>query len=102
MQEHTRRADILDDILQFNNQEKVLKILEDRRQEVKKIFKDYKRMTPDMRKKLSNLGFDITEFGKHYRLKYYNDNCYVTTVAKTGSDCREGKNIASVIIKGML
>lgn len=102
VQEHTRRADILDDILQFNNQEKVLKILEDRRQEVKKIFKDYKRMTPDMRKKLSNLGFDITEFGKHYRLKYYNDNRYVTTVAKTGSDCREGKNIASVIIKGML
>ena len=36
------------------------------------------------------------------RLTYYGDGRYKTTIAKTGSDWREGKNIASVILKSMM
>lgn len=55
-----------------------------------------------MRQQLLELGFEVTEEGKHYRLTYYGDGRYKTTIAKTGSDWREGKNIASVIIKNMM
>ena len=55
-----------------------------------------------MRQQLLELGFEITEDGKHYRLTYYGDGRYKTTIAKTGSDWREGKNIASVILKSMM
>jgi len=41
-------------------------------------------------------------YAKHYRLTYYGDGRYKTTIAKTGSDWREGKNIASVILKSMM
>ena len=46
--------------------------------------------------------FEITEDGKHYQLTYYGDGRYKTTIAKTGSDWSEGKNISSVILKSMM
>ena len=66
------------------------------------LFKDYKTLSASMRQQLLELGFEITEEGKHYRLIYYGDGRYKTTIAKTGSDWREGKNIASVILKSMM
>lgn len=69
---------------------------------VKALFKDYKTLSGSMRQQLLELGFEVTEEGKHYRLTYYGDGRYKTTIAKTGSDWREGKNIASVIIKNMM
>ncbi len=44
----------------------------------------------------------FTEDGKHYRLTYYGDNRYKTTISKSGSDCREGKNIAAEVLKSMM
>lgn len=64
--------------------------------------KDYKTLSASIRQQLLELGFEITEEGKHYRLIYYGDGRYKTTIAKTGSDWREGKNIASVILKSMM
>lgn len=66
------------------------------------LHKDYKTLSGSMRQQLLELGFEVTEEGKHYSLTYYGDGRYKTTIAKTGSEWREGKNIASVIIKNMM
>ena len=56
------------------------------------MFKDYKTLSGIMRQELKDIGFEITDDGKHYRLTYYGDDRYKTTIAKTGSDWREEKN----------
>ena len=66
------------------------------------MFKDYKSLTGTLRQQLVELGFKIAEEGKHYRLTYYGDNRYKTTLSKSGSDHREGKNIALTILKNMM
>lgn len=95
----TRRWDVLNDIL-LNNKHK--NIRDQRESIVKEMFKDYKSLSGVMKQKLSELGLEVTEEGKHYRLTYYGDERYKTTIAKTGSDHREGRNIASVILKTMM
>lgn len=95
----TRRHDVLNDIIQKNGYERVF---DKKASEVKATLRDYKNMSGTTRKFLTDLGFIITEEGKHYRLTYYGDGRYKTTIAKSGSDYREGKNIAATIIKNML
>lgn len=95
----TRRWDVLNDVLQNNEYQNVC---DERECIVKALFKEYKYLSSSMRQQLLELGFEVTEDGKHYRLIYYGDRRYKTTIAKTGSDWREGKNIASVIIKSMM
>lgn len=95
----TRRWDVLNDVLQNNDYQNVCN---ERERIVKVLFKDYKTRSSSMRQQLLELGFEVTEEGKHYRLTYYGDGRYKTTIAKTGSDWREGKNIASVILKSMM
>lgn len=97
--EKTRRWDVLTDVLNANDYQN---IRDERERTVKILFKDYKTLSASMRQQLLELGFEITEEGKHYRLTYYGDGRYKTTIAKTGSDWREGKNIASVILKSMM
>lgn len=95
----TRRHDVLNDIIQKNGYEGVF---EKKADEVKATLRDYKSMSGTTKQILTDMGFTITEEGKHYRLTYYGDRRYKTTVAKSGSDHREGKNIAATIIKNML
>ena len=96
---NTRRYDVLNDILGKNEYERV----RDKRENIiKNMFKDYKTLSGTMRQELKDIGFEVTDDGKHYRLTYYGDDRYKTTIAKTGSDWREGKNIASVILKNMM
>lgn len=94
----SRRHDVLSDIIQKNGFEGTA---EKRANSVKILLKDYRTMSGTLRQALMDLGFTITEDGKHYRLTYYGDGRYKTTVSKTASDHREGKNIASAIIKNM-
>jgi hypothetical protein len=54
-------------------------------------------MDAKTRKSLQDFGFGIEEDGKHYRMTYFGDDRYNTTVAKTPSDARAGKNIARYI-----
>lgn len=95
----TRRWDILNDILENNEYRN---IRDERENVVKKMFKDYKTLSSTMRQQLLELGFEVNEDGKHYRLTYFGDRRYKTTIAKTGSDWREGKNIALEILKNMM
>lgn len=95
----SRKYDVLNDILQNNMHSK---IREERAKIIKNMFKDYKNLSGTMRQELKDIGFEIKEDGKHYRLTYYGDDRYKTTIAKTGSDWREGKNIATNILKDMM
>lgn len=95
----TRRYDVLNDIILKNGYEGVF---DKKAAEVKATLRDYKSMSGTTKQVLIDMGFIITEEGKHYRLTYYGDGRYKTTVAKSGSDHREGKNIAATIIKNML
>ena len=58
-------------------------------------------MSSSMRRTLQDMGFVITEEGKHYKLTYYGDGRYMTTLAKTPSDNRTGMNTALEMIKDM-
>ncbi|RHP70425.1 hypothetical protein DXA59_05515 [Clostridium sp. OF03-18AA] len=94
-----RRRDVLNDILKNNHYQK---IGDKRERIIKALFKDYKTLSASMRQQLYQLGFKITEDGKHYRLTYFGDERYKTTLSKSGSDWREGKNVAAEILKSMM
>ncbi|MCR5738238.1 MAG: hypothetical protein K6G43_00300 [Lachnospiraceae bacterium] len=92
----TRRAHILDDIIDSNEY-----IAESERLEkkAKDLMVGYKTMSGTTRQGLKEIGFEISEDGAHYKITYHGDGRYMTTLAKTGSDYREGRNIAQTIIK---
>lgn len=99
LQPDTRREHIISDILENNDYNHVQA---GRREEIKKMLRDYKNLNTSLRNNIEKFGFIITEDGSHYRWSYFGDNRYVTTVSKTGSDSRTGKNMAAVIDKSML
>ena len=92
----TRKSDVIKDIIQSNNYQK---ITEQHINEVKNLLKGYDRMTGPLRQALENLGFVISEDGKHYKLTYYGDNRYQIIFSKTPSDHRTGKNSSQKLIK---
>ena len=60
---------------------------------------NYSGLNKKLNQELKQLGFTITEDGKHYKLTYFDDNRYTITMAKTPSDGRAGKNNVSEINK---
>ena len=90
----SRRSDVIHDILHSNE---YTHLYEQNHKEIKTLLKGYRTMNGPLRQKLTDLGFVITEEGKHYKLTYYGDDRYWTSIPKTGSDSREGKNMASMI-----
>ena len=95
----SRRRDVLADIISKNNCQH---IIDERAAELKTLLKGYKNVSGSMKRTLQDLGFTISEEGKHYKLTYYGDSRYMITLAKTPSDGRSGLNIATTIIKNML
>lgn len=94
IKDNTRKKHIVQDIIQQNNSED---ILSKKREEVKRLLTDYSGLTGRLKQDLKQLGFSITEDGKHYKLTYFNDKRYIIHMAKTPSDGRAGKNIVSDI-----
>lgn len=90
----TRKKHIVQDIIQQNT---IKEILSKKREEVKRLLTDYSGLTGKLKQELQQLGFIITEDGKHYKLTYFNDKRYIIHMAKTPSDGRAGKNIVSDI-----
>lgn len=91
----SRRSDIAKDIIRNNNYQK-LSI--SKAEEIKRLLKNYDGMSGKTRQALKDLGFEITEEGKHYKVTYYGDGRYQTTYSKTPSDGRTGKNSAQQTI----
>lgn len=96
--EGSRRYDLLQDILKCNNYQN---LRDNAAGQLKAILKDYKKMDPKSRQALEDLGFVITEEGKHYKLDYYGKGRYIATLAKSPSDRRCGKNNISILLNGM-
>lgn len=69
------------------------------REKLKSIFRDYKTMTKDTRETLIEMGFSLSEDGKHYKAIYKSDDRYMFSIPKTSSDHRAGLNLASDIAK---
>ena len=95
----TRQYDVLEDILQNNPYQH---LSDERKQRVKNLFKGYKSLTGTMKQELADLGFEISDDGKHYKLTYKGDPRYMVTIGKTPSDNRAGSNNAGTINKIML
>jgi hypothetical protein len=93
---NSRRHHILKDIIDANPVQGLAKTLSD---EIKRTFKTYATLDQRARTILTDLGFSISEDGKHYKLIYRNDTRYTFSVSKTPSDHRGGKNMASDINK---
>lgn len=94
IKDDTRRKHIVQDIIQQNT---IKEILSKKREEVKRLLTDYSGLNGKLKQELQQLGFTITEDGKHYKLTYFNDKRYIIHMAKTPSDGRAGKNIVSDI-----
>lgn len=94
-----RRKHVLEDIVRHNDCVRRADELEER---LKDAMKGYKKMNSSLRRFLEEMGFVITEDGKHYKLTYNGDPRYWTTIAKTGSDGHDGMNAALTIIREML
>ena len=70
---------------------------------MKQLLRTYDGMTKVLKQDLQDMGFTITDDGKHYKLVYYNDQRYVFTLACTPSETKcGGKNAATVIINKVL
>lgn len=97
----TRKGHILQDIYDSNHTpgEPVRR----RQEKLKQMLKTYDGMTKVLKQSLQDMGFTITDDGKHYKLVYYGDERYVFTLACTPSETkRGGKNAAADIIKKAL
>lgn len=90
----SRRYDVIKDIIEHNDFKNSSKTKADR---IKKLLNNYTDLTPPLRQALADLGFTITDDGKHYKLTYYGDGRYTTALSKTPSDVRTGKNSAKYI-----
>ncbi len=92
----SRYRDLLENILESNRIEGNGKALYD---EVKRIFSGGNgeinaKVTSDLRR----LGFNFVSDSRHYKLVLNGNNRYSYTIAKSGSDCRSGKNLTCDIL----
>ena len=98
---HTRRADVLGDIIRSNGG--VTGLPEMKGKKLKDILCGYTGMTANVSAYLKEIGMKIKEDGPHYKLVYFGDGRYWTIIAKTPSDkAHGGKNTAARIIRDML
>ena len=65
VKEGSSRGDVLKDILEANNYER---LSDARKSGVKRLFKGYTNMSATIRQELMELGFTISDDGKHYKI----------------------------------
>ena len=95
----SRRRHIVDAII---NNNLGMSVIETRRRTIRELLNGYTSLTPKIRRGLEDVGFSISEEGKHYKLLFQGDGRYIFSLAKSGSDHRGGANMASDICKTIL
>ena len=65
---NSRRHDVVTDIIENNDYKKLSDQLADK---IRHLLWSYDGMSAKLRQELKNLGFVITDEGKHYKLNYY-------------------------------
>ncbi len=89
MQRNTRRADVIEDIILANE---YAHTSEQYARDIRRLLSAYDGMTSFLKQRLQEIGFVITEDGKHYKLTWHGDDRYQIILSKTPSDHRTGKN----------
>lgn len=92
----SRRSHLVADIIKANDVGAPSDVLAE---QVKDCLRNYSSMGKKERKILEDIGFEITEEGKHYKAVFMDDARYVFVIARTPSDHRAGLNLASDIKK---
>lgn len=99
VKDDTRRADILDDILNSNGYQK---ICEKKRQEIKDTLTTIDNpSSADSQKKFRSLGFEVKS-GSHLKLRWCGDKRYTLSVASTPSDVNFSKEMVREILEKCL
>ena len=93
----SRRQHVLTSILETNKLDD--NPLEGRREQLKKLLRGMSTIDGKMRRELEDMGFSISEDGKHFKLVFQGDDRYTYTLPKSGSDWRGGLNAASDIAR---
>ncbi|MDY6955257.1 MAG: hypothetical protein SVO96_00010 [Pseudomonadota bacterium] len=93
----SRRQHVLTSILEANKLDD--NTLEERREQLKKLLRGMTTIDGKMRRELEEMGFSISEDGKHFKLVFQGDDRYIYTLPKSGSDRRGGLNAVSDIGK---
>jgi hypothetical protein len=92
----SRRRHIIDDLIAANEPTGTA---EDISEDLKRILSGTPSLGSSEKRALRDLGFDLTESGKHIQAVYRGDARYAFVISKTGSDHRGGKNLAAVIAR---
>ncbi|MCC7600992.1 hypothetical protein IGS61_26130 [Janthinobacterium sp. FW305-129] len=69
------------------------------REKIKTLLRGYQSMDARTKRDLEQIGFSISEDGKHCKLVYQNDSRYTFILPKSGSDYRGGLNAAGDICR---
>lgn len=90
--ENSRAYHVLSDLLKANpmSDERL-----NYRDQIKSLLRDYQSMDAKTRRELEQMGFSISDGGKHYKLVFNEDERYTLILPKTGSDHRGGLNSVS-------
>ena len=97
VQHDSRRQHVLTSILEANRLEE--NPLESRGEQLKRLLRGTSTIDGKMRRGLEDMGFSISEDGKHFKLVFQGDDRYTYTLPKSGSDWRGGLNAASDIAR---
>lgn len=92
--EDSRRQHILNSIVRANPHTGEAEAIRSR---LKALLRDFRSMDAKVRGALQEIGFDMSEEGKHYKIVFQGDNRYTFTMPKSGSDHRGGLNLAGDI-----
>ena len=95
VQHDSRRQHVLRSILEANRLEE--NPLEGHREQLKRLLRGTSTIDGKLRRELEDMGFSISEDGKHFKLVFQGDDRYTFTLPKSGSDWRGGLNAASDI-----
>lgn len=68
-----------------------------KREALKALLRGFREMDARTRRGLADMGFEIEEAGKHYKLTFQGDDRYTFSLPKSGSDNRGGLNAANDI-----
>lgn len=97
--EDSRRQHILNSIVKANTPSDETDAM---RQRLKTLLRDFRAMDAKVRNGLQDMGFDISEEGKHYKIIFQGDERYTFTMPKSGSDHRGGLNLVGDISRLLL
>ncbi len=87
-----RVRDVLDAFINVNKETGESTKIED---SIRSALQNRTQLDMDERRALEEIGFEISEEGKHYKLVFRGDDRYTFSMAKTGSDWRGMKNWVS-------